>query len=402
MSFTRTQIPSFMMHNYDPLPVMPEKASGSHVWDEDGKMYIDFAAGIATCGLGHCHPILVKALEQQAGKLWHISNIYRNKPALELAQALCAATFADRVFFSNSGAEANEAALKLARLYQHRNHGEGKSTILAFNQAFHGRTLWTVSVGGQPRYRDGLQPLPPGIEHSPFNDIEALNSVFGDHIAAVIVEPIQGESGVLPADAAFLQALRDLCDQKQALLIFDEVQTGMGRTGSLYAYMESGVTPDILTSAKTLGNGFPVAATMASSDVASVFTPGSHGSTLGGNPLACAVAGAALSTINDPDFLSGVRLKSQWVTDELRQLSERYGVFTPPRGRGLLIGCPFTQRYQGQARNFMRIALEAGVMVLAAGPDVLRLTPALNIPEADIMEGMKRLGQACLQLERVV
>ncbi|MBQ5429116.1 MAG: acetylornithine/succinylornithine family transaminase, partial [Neisseriaceae bacterium] len=279
---------NFITPNFVFADIIPEKAKGSRVWDKNGNEYIDLAGGIAVNALGHCHPELVAALKEQSEKLWHISNLYTTRPTQELAEKLVAHSFADKVFFANSGAEANEAALKLARKYAHDNFGEEKHEIVSCVNSFHGRTLFTVSVAGQPKYSKDFAPLPAGIIHTPFNDIDALKKVINNKTCAFIVEPIQGESGVLPADKAFLQAARDLCDQFQAALIFDEVQVGMGRTGKLFAYQNYGIAPDILSSAKALGCGFPIGAMLCSEKYAQAFTPGSHGTTFGGNPLACA------------------------------------------------------------------------------------------------------------------
>ncbi len=259
-----------------------------------GKSYIDFAGGIAVNALGHAHPAVKAALVEQAGKLWHLGNGYTNEPVLRLAKKLIDATFADKVFFCNSGAEANEAALKLARKHAHDQHGAGKDQIVAFNNAFHGRTLFTVSAGGQPKYSQDFAPLPGGITHTPYNDLAAAAELINDRTCAVIVEPIQGEGGVLPAEASFLQGLRELCDRHNALLIFDEVQTGVGRTGHLYAYMQYGVVPDVLTTAKALGGGFPIGAMLTTDALAKTLGVGTHGTTYGGNPLATAVAGGGV------------------------------------------------------------------------------------------------------------
>ncbi|KLR75706.1 succinyldiaminopimelate aminotransferase, partial [Neisseria gonorrhoeae SK33414] len=280
---------NYLTPNFAFAPMIPERASGSRVWDTEGREYIDFSGGIAVNALGHCHPALVDALNAQMHKLWHISNIYTTRPAQELAQKLVKHSFADKVFFCNSGAEANEAALKLARKYARDRFGGGKSEIVACINSFHGRTLFTVSVGGQPKYSKDYAPLPQGITHVPFNDIAALEAAVGEQTCAVIIEPIQGESGILPATAEYLQAARRLCDRHNALLILDEVQTGMGHTGRLFAYEHYGVVPDILSSAKALGCGFPIGTMLATEKIAAAFQPGTHGSTFGGNPMACAV-----------------------------------------------------------------------------------------------------------------
>jgi acetylornithine/N-succinyldiaminopimelate aminotransferase len=260
MILNRAQFDEVMVPNYSPSAVIPVRGEGSRVWDQEGTEYVDFAGGIAVNCLGHCHPALVRALKEQGEKLWHLSNVMTNEPALELATKLVNATFAERVYFANSGAEANEAALKLARRYALDKHGPQKDQIIAFDKAFHGRTFFTVTVGGQAAYSDGFGPKPQSITHVPFNDIKALEAVISDNTCAIMLEPLQGEGGIISGDLAFLKAVRDLADKHDALVIFDEVQTGVGRTGDLFAYMSSGIVPDILTSAKALGGGFPIAA----------------------------------------------------------------------------------------------------------------------------------------------
>lgn len=383
---------------YAPAPFIPVRGKGSRVWDQQGNEFIDFAGGIAVTALGHCHPVLVEALRHQADKLWHISNVFTNEPALRLGRKLINATFAERVVFMNSGTEANETAFKLARHYAATRHSPYKSKIIAFHNAFHGRSLFTVSVGGQPAYSDGFGPKPADIIHVPFNDLHAVKAVIDDHTCAVVVEPIQGEGGVTAATPEFLQGLRALCDQHQALLVFDEVQCGMGRTGALFAYMHYGVRPDILTSAKALGGGFPVSAVFTTRDIASAFHPGSHGSTYGGNPLACAVAEAAFDLINTTEVLAGVKDKHRQFVSHLQRIGEQFGVFSDIRGMGLLIGAELSPPYQGRARDVLHAAAEAGVMVLNAGANVLRFTPSLVIEEADIEEGMTRFVRAITRI----
>jgi len=386
-----------MVPNYAPGAVIPVRGEGSHIWDQDGRSYIDFAGGIAVNSLGHCHPELVKVLTDQANKLWHLSNVWTNEPALKLAQQLCQMTFADKVYFANSGAEANEAALKLARRYAVDKYSADKHQIIAFDNAFHGRTFFTVSVGGQPKYSEGFGPVPEGISHLPFNDIQALEKAISHHTCAVIMEPIQGEAGILPADPDFIRRARELCNQYNALLIFDEIQTGVGRTGELYAYMRTGVKPDILTTAKALGGGFPIGAMLCTDEVAQAMVVGTHGSTYGGNPLGCRVASRVLELVNDRDLLDGVRERHLMFMDGLDELNDRHHLFSDIRGHGLLIGCQLNDQWQGQARDLLVHAQDAGVMVLIAGPDVLRFAPSLIIPPDDIHTGLERLGQAMVQ-----
>ncbi|WP_400184263.1 aspartate aminotransferase family protein [Klebsiella pneumoniae] len=393
-AITRATFDEVILPIYAPAEFIPVKGKGSRVWDQQGKEYIDFAGGIAVTALGHCHPALVAALHQQGETLWHTSNVFTNEPALRLGRKLVEATFAERVVFMNSGTEANETAFKLARHYAVTRHSLYKTKIIAFHNAFHGRSLFTVSVGGQPKYSDGFGPKPADIVHVPFNDLQAVKAVMDDHTCAVVVEPIQGEGGVTAATPAFLQGLRELCDQHQALLVFDEVQCGMGRTGSLFAYMHYGVTPDILTSAKALGGGFPVSAMLTTHEIASAFHAGSHGSTYGGNPLACAVANAAFDLINTPAVLDGVSAKRELFVKHLQRLDAEFDLFSDIRGMGLLIGAELKPQHKGRARDFLYAAADAGVMVLNAGPDVMRFVPSLIIDEQDITEGMARFAQA--------
>ena len=393
-AITRATFDEVILPIYAPAEFIPVKGKGSRVWDQQGKEYIDFAGGIAVTALGHCHPALVAALHQQGETLWHTSNVFTNEPALRLGRKLVEATFAERVVFMNSGTEANETAFKLARHYAVTRHSPYKTKIIAFHNAFHGRSLFTVSVGGQPKYSDGFGPKPADIVHVPFNDLQAVKAVMDDHTCAVVVEPIQGEGGVTAATPAFLQGLRELCDQYQALLVFDEVQCGMGRTGSLFAYMHYGVTPDILTSAKALGGGFPVSAMLTTHEIASAFHAGSHGSTYGGNPLACAVANAAFDLINTPAVLDGGSARRELFVKHRQRLDAEFDLFSDIRGMGLLIGAELKPQHKGRARDFLYAAADAGVMVLNAGPDVMRFVPSLIIDEQDITEGMARFAQA--------
>ena len=395
----RQDFDKYIIPMFAPTPFIPVKGEGSTVWDQTGKSYIDFAGGIAVNALGHAHPAVKAALIEQADKLWHIGNGYTNEPVLALAKQLVDATFADKVFFCNSGAEANEAALKLARKYAHDAVGTEKvaaekNEIVAFNNAFHGRTLFTVSAGGQPKYSKDFAPLPGGIHHVAYNDLDAAKAIISDKTCAVIVEPIQGEGGVIPADPQFLQGLRALCDQFNAVLIFDEVQTGVGRTGSLYSYMQYGVVPDVLSTAKALGGGFPIGAILTTDKFAKALSVGSHGTTYGGNPLASAVAGKVLSIINTPEVLDGVAQRHQWFIDGLTAINQQYDLFSDIRGAGLLIGCQLTAAYAGQAKAITNAAAEEGLLALIAGPDVVRFAPSLIISEADVQEGLARFARA--------
>ncbi|HDG1680480.1 TPA: aspartate aminotransferase family protein [Kluyvera ascorbata] len=394
-SISRQNFDQWMMQVYAPAPFIPVRGEGAWLWDQEGKGYIDFAGGIAVNALGHAHPAMVRALTEQATKFWHTGNGYTNEPALRLAKQLIVATFADRIFFCNSGAEANEAALKTARKFAHDRFGAHKSGIVAFKNAFHGRTLFTVTAGGQPAYSQDFAPLPPDVRHGIYNDLESARMLIDDSTCAVIVEPIQGEGGVIPATSAFLRELRELCDRHHAVLIFDEVQTGVGRTGELYAYMHYGITPDLLTTAKALGGGFPIGALLARDEVASVMTVGTHGTTYGGNPLACAVAGEVLSIINTPAVLNGVKQREQWFKERLQAINAQFGLFNEIRGIGLLIGCALRNEYAGKAKQISLLAAEEGLMVLIAGANVVRFAPALIVNEEDVTLGLNRFAAAC-------
>ena len=394
INVTRDTFDEVMVPVFSPAPFVPVRGAGSRVWDSEGRDYIDFAGGIAVTALGHAHPELVAVLREQGERLWHVGNGYTNEPVLRLAKRLTAATFAERAFFANSGAEANEAALKLARKVAFDRFGGKKYEIVSFEQSFHGRTLFTVSVGGQPKYTEGFAPLPPGIVHVPYNDIERARAAIGPATCAVIVEPVQGEGGVLPADPAFLKGLREACDAHDALLIFDEVQTGVGRTGSLYAYMQYGVTPDILTTAKSLGNGFPIGAMLTTDKLAAHFKVGTHGTTYGGNPLAAAVADKVVELIDTEATMAGVRARSARIFDALNALNARTGLFSQVRGKGLLIGAELRDTFAGRAKDFVSAAARNGLMMLIAGPDVLRFAPSLIIPLDVLEEGLRRFERA--------
>ena len=394
----RADFDQVMVPNYAPAAFIPVRGAGSRVWDQAGRELIDFAGGIAVNVLGHAHPALVGALTEQANTLWHVSNVFTNEPALRLAKKLVDSTFAERVFFCNSGAEANEAAFKLARRVAFDRFGSEKYEIIAALNSFHGRTLFTVNVGGQSKYSDGFGPKITGITHVPFNDLDALKAAISDKTCAVVLEPIQGEGGVLPAEQAYLQGARELCDKHNALLVFDEVQTGMGRTGQLFAYMHYGVTPDILTSAKSLGGGFPIAAMLTTEALAKHLVVGTHGTTYGGNPLACAVGNAVIDVINTPEVLQGVKARHDLFKTRLEQIGQQYGLFTQVRGMGLLLGCVLSDAWKGRAKDIFNAAEKENLMILQAGPDVVRFAPSLVVEEADIKEGLDRFERAVKNL----
>ncbi len=387
---TRADFDRYHAPNYAPSDFVPLRGEGSRVWDVDGKDYIDLAGGIAVTSVGHCHPEVVNALADQAGKLWHVSNLHTNEPALKLAKQLVATTFADKVLFCNSGAEANEGALKMARRWAFNEHGEEKDEIISFTNSFHGRTLFTVTAGGQPKYSQGFGPLPGAITHLPFNDIDALKAAVSQKTCAVIIEPIQGEGGVNQATTEFLVAARELCDANDAALIFDEVQTGNGRTGKLFAYENSGVVPDIMSTAKGMGNGFPIGAVLAKEEFAKHLVPGTHGTTYGGNPLGCAVALAVHKIIADANTLDGVISKGDHLKEGLRNMN----FFTEVRGAGLLIGAALPETHKGKAGELVKLAAQNGVLMLVAGPDVVRFAPSLLIEDEVLDSAVERIKSA--------
>ncbi len=393
-SVERDLFDDVMVPTYAPSAVIPVRGQGSRVWDQQDNEYIDFAGGIAVSSLGHCHPALVNALKEQGEKIWHVSNILTNEPALRLAKKLVDNTFAEKVYFCNSGAESNEAALKLARRWALNVHGADKSQIIAFKQGFHGRTLFTVTVGGQAAYSDGFGPKPGDIDHAHYNNLDSLKALISDKTCAVMIEPLQGEGGIVSPTDEFIKGVRALCDQHNALLIFDEVQTGVGRLGELYAYMDLGVIPDILTSAKGLGGGFPVGAMLTTTEIAKHLIVGTHGSTYGGNPLACAVAEAAIDTIHTPAVYAGIKAKAKLYYDGLNAINAKYNVFSEIRGKGLLIGAVLNENNQGRAKEFLDAAMAEGLMVLVAGASVIRFTPSLVISDEDITLGLARFEKA--------
>lgn len=393
-TITRSDYDHYIVPVYSPASFIPVRGKGSRVWDQEGREYVDFTGGIAVNVLGHSHPALIEALNTQANKLWHVSNLFTNEPALELAKKLTQATFADRAFFCNSGAEANEAALKLARRYAYDNFGEEKFEIISTLNSFHGRTYFTVSTGGQEKYSKGFGPKIDGITHVPYNNLAAMEEAISEKTCAVILEPIQGESGVLPAEQAYLEGVRALCDKHNALLIFDEVQTGLGRTGKLFAYMHYNVIPDILSNAKCLGGGFPIGVMLTKEHIAKHFSAGVHGTTYGGNPLACAVANKVMDIVNTPEVLSGVEKRHHLFQQELERVGKRYNIFSQIRGKGLLIGCVLTSEWKTRTSDIIKSAARSGLMILQAGPEVIRLAPSLIIDEADIKEGVNRLERA--------
>lgn len=386
-----------MVPNYAPMEILPVSGQGAWMTDVEGRKVLDMAGGIAVLGLGHCPKEVVKALQEQSEKLWHVSNYFANLPQIELAELLCQLTGFEKVFFANSGSEANEAALKLARRYAFDKLGPEKNQILSFHKSFHGRTLFTVTAGGQEAYRKGFGPLPPQMVYGHYNDCKDLEKLVGEQTCAIIMEPIMAEGGVYPATAEFAQTARDLCDKFGALLIFDEVQSGVGRTGSLYCYQQLGVQPDVLTSAKALGSGFPVSAMLTQDRFAQTLQPGTHGCTFGGNPLACATAKATLEIISQPTLLANVRDRGQQLVEGLSKLNDRYHLFGQVRGLGLLVGAELSAPYQGKAKTFVTQALAQGLLILVAGPDVLRFAPSLAITKEEVALGLELLEKGIVE-----
>jgi acetylornithine/N-succinyldiaminopimelate aminotransferase len=382
---------------YRPRDVVLDHGKGARVWDTQGRDYLDFGAGIAVNALGHQDPDLLEALTTQAHKLWHTSNVFYTEPPLRLAEELVSASgFAERVFLCNSGTEANEAAIKLVRKWAAAQGREAdKRVIITFRGSFHGRTLAAVTATAQPKYQEGYEPLPGGFRYLDFNDVPALEAAFaqGD-VAAVMLEPVQGEGGVLPAAPGFVKRVRELCDQYNALLVLDEIQSGMGRTGTLFAYMQDGAKPDIVTMAKALGCGFPIGAMLAGPKVAEVMQFGAHGTTFGGNPLAAAVARVALRKLSSPELLANVARQSQALRDGLARINASLQLFDEVRGRGLMLGAVLNEANKGKAGAILDHAAAHGLLVLQAGPDVLRFVPALNISDEDLAEGLARLEAA--------
>ena len=380
-----------MLPNYSPANFVPKKAEGSLVWDQDDKEYIDFGGGIAVNSLGHSHPSLIKALTDQSKKIWHLSNYLTNEPAIKLANKLTELTFAENVFFSNSGSEANEAAIKIARKY-HSSRNENRNEIVSFQNSFHGRSLLNISLGSSEMHRNGFEPLMPGIKHGVFNDSSGLDELITEQTAAVILEPVQGEAGVFKATNDFMTKLNEVTSEKGALLIIDEVQSGVGRMGSLYGYMNYDIQPDIVTSAKGLGGGIPIGATLTTRIIGESMQPGTHGSTFGGNPIACAVAHEVLNIVSDEEFLNEVSEKEKLFLNLLSEL-KNHGVFSDIRSAGLWIGCDLVEK---SANEVLDKAYEQGLILVSAGSNCLRLAPALNISNSEIEKGVEILKQVLL------
>lgn len=386
---------SHLLPTYARADLAFERGEGAWLYTAEGDRYLDFTAGVAVNALGHSHPHLVEALIEQAHKVWHVSNLYRIPEGETLADRLCAASFADTVFFQNSGAEALECAIKMARKYQYVSGRPERYRIITFDGAFHGRTLATIAATGNKKYLEGFGPPVDGFDQVPFADLDAVKRAIGPTTAAILIEPIQGEGGVRVVPPTFMRALRQLCDQHGLLLVFDEVQTGIGRTGELFAYQRCGVEPDIMTLAKALGGGFPVGACLATSEASKGMTAGTHGSTFGGNPLAMAVANAVLDVVLANGFIERVRKNSLLLKQRLAELKDRHAsVISEVRGEGLLIGL----RMIPQASELVDELRAEKMITVAAGDNVVRLLPPLIIGEDEISEATSRIDRACARL----
>jgi acetylornithine/N-succinyldiaminopimelate aminotransferase len=380
----------YLANTYARFPIVLVKGQGVRLWDSEGKEYLDCVGGIAVDALGHCHPRMVEAVKAQAETLFHISNLYHIEPQIRLGKMLCELSFADRAFFCNSGAEANEAAIKLARKYAKDHWSTDRTEIIVMHHSFHGRTLATVTATGNPKYWHGFEPLMPGFKHVPFNDLRAVERAIDSHTCAVMVEPVQGEGGVnIPGDE-YLPGLRRLCDQAGILLVLDEVQSGMGRTGRLFAYQHSGVEPDIMTLAKALAGGLPMGAMLAREEVASSFVPGTHASTFGGSPFVSAVACAVVQTMVEEDLAGNAARVGKYFLDRLLELKARHKAVVTARGRGLILGLELSVPGRGVVAGCM----ERGLLTLTAGDNVVRFVPPLILREADVDRAVGIVDQA--------
>lgn len=394
MKITRKTFDEVMFPCYTPMNMVIKKAHGSYVFDNEGNKYVDLTSGIAVNCLGHTPDGVQKVIKKTCKNLIHVSNIFCNEYTLSLAKKLTSLTGYDKVFFVNSGAEANETALKLARRVAFDGYGAEKNEIISFVNSFHGRTFFSVTVGGQESYSDGFGPKPAAITHIPYNDIATFEKTISDKTCAVILEPIQGEGGIIKADDAFLVKVRELCDKFHAALIFDEVQTGVARSGTLYAYEQTPVKPDILTSAKGLASGLPIGAVLTYDNFAKHFVPGTHGSTFGGNALACSVGYYVLDKVSDKKFLENVKATSEYIKASIKKLDEKHHVFDDVRGEGLLMGLVLNKKYSGKSGALQKECFKHKLLTLTAHGDVLRLAPALNIKKSVVDEAMKLLDKA--------
>ena len=379
---------------YNPMNMVIKKAHGALVYDNEGNEYVDLTSGIAVNCLGHTPNGVQKVIKKTVKNLIHVSNIFCNEYTLTLAKKLVNLTKFEKVFFVNSGAEANETALKLARRVAFDEYGEQKNEIISFVNSFHGRTFFSVTVGGQDSYSDGFGPKPAAITHIPYNDTETFKKTISDKTCAVILEPIQGEGGIIKADDEFLKEVRALCDKFNAALIFDEVQTGVARSGTFYAYEQTPVKPDILTSAKGLASGLPIGAVLTYDKFAKHFVPGTHGSTFGGNALACSVGSYVVDKVSTKEFLEGVKQKGAYIKASVVKLNEKYHVFSEVRGEGLLLGLVLNDKLHGKSSELQKLCFKHKLLTLTAHGDVLRLAPALNIKKSMLDRAMNLLDKA--------
>jgi acetylornithine/N-succinyldiaminopimelate aminotransferase len=398
--FSTAEFDEYVMTTYARFPLTLVRGSGSQVWDDQGREYLDFVAGIATCTLGHAHPGMVAAVTEQAQTLVHVSNLYYNEPQGELAKWLVEHSCADRAFFCNSGAEANEAAIKLARKYAHTVRNISNPVIITANASFHGRTLATITATGQPKYQQNFNPLVPGFHYVPYNDVEALKNAIAEldssepQVAAIMLEGLQGEGGVRPGDLTYFQTVRQLCDEKGILLIMDEVQVGMGRSGKLWGYENLGIEPDIFTSAKGLGGGVPIGAMLCKSQC-NVFGPGDHASTFGGNPFACAVALAVCHTIDRENLLSHVQARGEQLRSGLTQIAHKFpSLIADVRGWGLINGLELSADSNFTAADIVKVAIQEGVLLVPAGPKVVRFVPPLIVTAEEIDRALTAVDRA--------
>lgn len=374
------QSSKYICFTYNRYPLVLAKGKGCKVWDVDGKEYLDFVAGLAVLNLGHCHPGVVAAIKEQAEKLIHVSNYYHNEPMIKLARLLCENSFAEKVFFCNSGAEANEAAIKLARKYAKENMGAGKFEIITMQKSFHGRTMATITATGQERFHKGFEPLLPGFKYVPYNDLKAVGNALTENTCAIMLEPVQGEGGVNVPSRGYIQGLRKLCDEKGLLLILDEVQTGIGRTGKLFAYEHFGIEPDIMTLAKGLANGVPVGAMLTKDKFAGAFVPGAHASTFGGNPLATTAAISVIETIKKEKVLENCTIVGGYLLNRLKELMNSFDFITDVRGLGLLIGMELTF----DAGDIVKNCMDKGLLINYTNGNILRFIPPLIVTENEV------------------
>jgi predicted acetylornithine/succinylornithine family transaminase len=382
----------YVMPTYAPGLVLV-KGQGSKVWDSDGKEYLDFLAGIAVLNVGHCHPAVVKALQEQAAKLVHVSNLYYNENQPRLAQALSERSLGGKCFFCNSGAEANEGLIKLARLW---GSTKGKYEVITMKNSFHGRTLATLTATGQEKVQKGFYPLPEGFKYAEFNNLESCKAAVTDKTAAILVEAVQGEGGIIPADPAFINGLRKLCDEKDLLLFFDEVQAGVGRTGKWFGFQNYDVQPDAFSIAKGLGNGFPIGAVVASPKVSDIFQPGNHATTFGGTPLACAAALAVIETIEKEHLLENAQKMGALFLEKLQAISAKYNWIEGARGCGLMVGLVL----KDNAAPLQKILQDKGLLTLATAVRVLRMLPPLNVTAKEIEKAAALIAEACAELDK--